>query len=72
MKWHCTQRCGKRLGGAALDCFENEPYSGPLLACENVQMTAHMGSYAREARSMMEAEACALLVKGLRQHGLLK
>lgn len=62
----------KRLGGAALDCFELEPYTGPLLACENVHVTAHMGSYAREAREMMEAEACAALVKGLRHHGLLK
>lgn len=60
----------ERLSGAALDCFEVEPCSGPLLACERVQMTAHMGSCAREARAMMEAEACAALVRGLRQHGL--
>jgi D-3-phosphoglycerate dehydrogenase / 2-oxoglutarate reductase len=60
-----------RLGGAALDCFMQEPYSGPLLALENVQMTAHMGSYAREARAMMEKEAGVNLVRGLRQHGLL-
>ena len=60
-----------RLGGAALDCFEQEPYKGPLLALENVQMTAHMGSYAREARDMMEQEACINLVRGLKQQGLL-
>lgn len=60
----------KRLGGVALDCFEEEPYTGPLLACDRVQMTAHMGSYAQEARAMMEAEACTSLVHGLRQHGL--
>ena len=60
-----------RLGGAALDCFKQEPYSGPLLALENVQMTAHMGSYAREARAMMEQEAGENLVRGLRAHGLL-
>lgn len=61
----------KRLAGAALDCFEVEPYSGSLIDCEGVQMTAHMGSYAREARAMMEQEACANLVDGLRHHGLL-
>ena len=60
-----------RLQGAALDCFESEPYSGPLSRCENVQLTAHMGSYAREARAMMEAQACDALLHGLRQHGLL-
>ena len=60
-----------RLQGAALDCFESEPYAGPLSRCENVQLTAHMGSYAREARAMMEAQACDALVHGLRQHGLL-
>lgn len=60
-----------RLGGAALDCFEQEPYTGPLLECENIQMTAHMGSYAREARDMMEQEAGSNLVRGLRFHGLL-
>ena len=59
----------KIISGAALDCFEDEPYTGPLLECEGVQMTAHMGSYAKEARAMMEAEACASLVKGLKQHG---
>lgn len=61
----------ERLGGAALDCYETEPYAGPLLDCDKVQMTAHMGSYAKEARSMMEAEACRALVHGLKQHGLL-
>lgn len=60
-----------RLGGAALDCFEQEPYAGPLLECENLQASAHMGSYAREARAIMETEASAALVAGLRQHSLL-
>lgn len=68
----CAVLRENRLGGVALDCFEQEPYTGPLLQFENVQATAHMGSYAREARAMMEAEACAALVKGLRQHGLFK
>jgi D-3-phosphoglycerate dehydrogenase len=59
------------IGGAAFDCFEQEPYAGPLLDCESFQASAHMGSYARETRSIMEKEACAKLVEGLRQHSLL-
>lgn len=45
------------LAGAALDCFENEPYTGPLKNMDNVLLTGHIGSYAREARSMMEMQA---------------
>ena len=60
-----------RLGGAALDCFEIEPYNGPLTKCPNVQISAHMGSYAKESRSMQETEACVGLLKGLRLHGLV-
>ncbi|MFM9172989.1 MAG: phosphoglycerate dehydrogenase [Acidimicrobiaceae bacterium] len=57
----------KHLAGAALDCFEQEPYFGPLSKLENVQMTAHMGTYARETRDLMEQEASLLLVKALRE-----
>jgi len=60
-----------KIGGAALDCFENEPYNGPLISCKNIQMTAHMGSYAKEGREMQEAEACVELMKGLRKHNLI-
>ncbi len=59
------------LGGAAIDCFAVEPYEGKLLELNNVQVTSHMGSYAIESRSMMEAEACSELVKGMKKHGLL-
>lgn len=61
----------KKIAGAALDCFEEEPYSGPLLSLQNIQATTHMGSYAQEARSMMESEACTLMVNGLKDLGLL-
>ena len=46
-----------RLGGAYLDVFEQEPYDGPLRELDNVLLTAHAGSYAREARALMEAQA---------------
>lgn len=61
----------KKIAGAALDCFEEEPYSGPLLSLQNIQATTHMGSYAQEARSMMESEACTVMVNGLKNLGLL-
>ena len=43
----------QHLSGAALDCFEEEPYSGPLLQVPGVHVTAHMGAYARETRDLM-------------------
>lgn len=60
------------IAGAALDCFEQEPYFGPLSKLENVQMTAHMGTYARETRDRMEREASELLVRSLRQKKIIK
>lgn len=60
------------LAGAALDCFEQEPYEGELRNLENVQITAHMGSYARETRDLMEQEASRLLVNALHEKNLLK
>jgi len=61
----------QHLSGAALDCFEDEPYSGPLLQLPGVHVTAHMGSYARETRDLMEVEASTNLVNGLRKRGLI-
>lgn len=61
-----------KIGGAALDCFESEPYNGPLLDCVNVQVSAHMGSYAKESRIMQEVEACRALMIGLRQQRILE
>lgn len=59
------------LGGAALDCFENEPYEGPLRTLDQVVMTAHMGSYAKEARALMEREAAENLMQALTERGCL-
>jgi D-3-phosphoglycerate dehydrogenase len=51
------------LGGAALDCFEQEPYIGPLKEMNNVILTGHIGSYAREGRALMEEQAVDNLVR---------
>lgn len=59
------------IAGAALDCFEDEPYSGPLLKFNNVHVTAHMGSYAVETRRQMEIDASTALVQGLKEQGIL-
>jgi D-3-phosphoglycerate dehydrogenase len=59
------------IAGAALDCFENEPYAGPLAQLEQVLLTAHMGSYAQESRQLMELEAAENLLQGLRSVGVI-
>ena len=47
----------KIIGFAALDVFKNEPYTGNLINLDNVILTPHIGSYAREIRLKMECEA---------------
>jgi len=59
------------LQGAALDTFEREPYNGPLRELDNVILTPHIGSYARDGRVRMEREAAENLLKGLTQCGAL-
>lgn len=51
--------------GAYLDTFDQEPYQGPLAALDNVLLSAHIGSYAREARGQMERDAVDNLLRGL-------
>lgn len=53
------------LSGAAVDVFTQEPYTGPLKELDNIILTPHIGSYAKEARVKMELEAVRNLLKGL-------
>lgn len=55
-----------RLLGAAIDVFDLEPYQGPLRELDNVILTPHIGSYAKEARLKMELAAVDNLIKGLK------
>lgn len=52
------------LSGAALDVFGKEPYNGPFGKLNNIILTPHIGSYARESRIAMEMQAVANLLKG--------
>jgi D-3-phosphoglycerate dehydrogenase / 2-oxoglutarate reductase len=45
------------LEGAAIDVFDNEPYSGNLQTIDNCLLTAHMGSMSIDCRTRMEIEA---------------
>ena len=47
----------REIEGAAIDVYETEPYKGLLTECENIILTPHVGSYARESRVAMEIQA---------------
>jgi len=53
------------IAGAALDAFENEPYTGELLNLDNVLLTPHIGTYTEETRTIMEMETVENLIKAL-------
>ena len=67
------QNCLKngKVSFACLDVFEDEPYCGPLCSLENIILTPHVGSYAREARVLMECTAVENLLEGLHEIGVL-
>lgn len=54
-----------RLAGAALDVFQTEPYAGRLAELDNVILTPHVASSAKEGRAVMELEAVHNLFDGL-------
>ncbi len=51
---------------AALDVFEEEPYSGELITLSNCILSAHMGSATRDCRLRMELEAAQEVVRHFR------
>lgn len=54
-----------KIAGAALDVYTKEPYEGKLSGLENVILTPHIASSAKEGRAVMEMEAVQNLFKGL-------
>jgi len=60
-----------QIRSAGLDVFNDEPYTGKLTQLDNVVLTPHIGSYAKEARIEMEKQAVLNLIKGLKKVGLL-
>lgn len=51
-----------RLGGAALDVYGHEPYSGPLCDLETIVLTPHVATLTKETRLAMEIEAVSNLL----------
>lgn len=54
-----------KIAGAALDVFSVEPYKGKLSTLNNVILTPHVSSSAKEGRAVMEMEAVNNLLDGL-------
>lgn len=61
----------KRIAGAAIDVFENEPNVGKLKDLENIILTPHIATYTFETRKQMEMEATKNLIDGLKGFRLL-
>ena len=55
-----------RLTGAAVDVYTKEPYDGPLCDLDNIILTPHLGSYAKEGKLKMEGDACQNLIDALK------
>lgn len=55
-----------KLTGAAVDVWSKEPYDGPLCDLDNIVMTPHLGSYAKEGKLKMEVDACLNLIDALK------
>lgn len=55
----------KKLRGAAIDVFSEEPYTGPITELDNVVLTPHIGSYAEEGKLIMELDAVRNLIAAL-------
>jgi D-3-phosphoglycerate dehydrogenase / 2-oxoglutarate reductase len=59
-----------RIGGAAIDVFEREPYSGELATLDRCILTCHMGSMSEDCRARMELEATEEAIRFLRGEAL--
>lgn len=55
-----------KLSGAAVDVYTKEPYNGPLCDLDNIIMTPHLGSYAKEGKLQMEIDAVMNFINALK------
>ena len=55
----------KLILGAAIDVFEQEPYTGKLIEHDNCILTSHMGSMTFDCRARMEIEATEEVIRFL-------
>lgn len=55
----------RKINAAAIDVFSVEPYDGPLCDLENVILTPHLGSYAKEGKLNMEIDAVQNIINAL-------
>lgn len=55
-----------KLSAVALDVFNQEPYAGRLCDVENIVLTPHIGSYAKEGKLKMEVDAAQNLINALK------
>ncbi len=53
----------RRIAGAAVDTFIDEPYSGELIKLDNILLTQHMGSCSYDCRYSMELQATEDLIR---------
>ena len=52
----------KKILGACMDVYDQEPYYGKFTKLNNVILTPHIGSYSKEIRSEMEKEAFSYIL----------
>ena len=60
------------ISGAAIDTFEEEPYSGKLVELDNCYISCHMGSMTKDCRARMEQEATEDVLRFINGDDLLR
>ena len=61
----CKALDSGKIGGAWMDAFVDEPYTGPLCDYDHVLLTPHVGTYTRQCRLDMETAAVKNLLSDL-------
>ncbi|MFA4850523.1 MAG: phosphoglycerate dehydrogenase [Methanoregula sp.] len=63
----CKALLSGQIGGAGLDVFSVDPYTGPLLKYPQVIATPHVASNTLESRNQMEIEAVHNLITAIKE-----